>query len=160
MELEGIEPSFEPCHGPVLPLNDSPKFSTSYYQSFLGWPVGLEPTTSGITTRHSDQLSYGHPTKDCPALIISDLGWDRTVVRPPNHLPSRNDLVDLRSTSELRDQNQLIWCLRQGSNLRRSRLQRDALPTELPRHNAVSGGSCRGRTCDLCRVMAALYQLS
>lgn len=24
VELKGIEPSFEPCHGPVLPLNDSP----------------------------------------------------------------------------------------------------------------------------------------
>ena len=25
-----------------------------------GWPTGFEPATSGITTRRSDQLSYGH----------------------------------------------------------------------------------------------------
>ncbi len=26
----------------------------------MGWPMGLEPTTLGITIRCSNQLSYGH----------------------------------------------------------------------------------------------------
>lgn len=45
------------------------------------------------------------------------------------------------STAELHPDR---WCLQQGSNLRRSRLQRDALPAELQRQ--LNGSARRNRT--------------
>lgn len=40
------EPRLVPCHDDCVRLK--------------GWPTGLEPATPGITTRCSNQLSYGH----------------------------------------------------------------------------------------------------
>ena len=43
--------------GPLISLRYGYKPAA---QDKVGWTMGLEPTTTGITIRDSDQLSYAH----------------------------------------------------------------------------------------------------
>lgn len=109
----------------------------------LAAPVGFEPTNRRVKTVDHRPLGEGAST-------VKRMWWDQKVSNLPLLL-FRQTLIHLsydpvlyldsflgfqvffRGASASRKR----WCLRQDSNLRRSRLQRDALPTELQRHDVV-----------------------
>ena len=76
----------------------------AFFMCFLGWAMGFEPTTLGITIRYSNQLNYAH---HCTANYSSSGApdWNRT-----NNLRLRRPLlypVELRAPYG----NALLWVL-------------------------------------------------
>ena len=63
--MAGLEPADEGVKVPCLttwlrPYAESGDRGRARSPAFLGWEMGLEPTTPGTTIRCSNQLSYTH----------------------------------------------------------------------------------------------------
>jgi hypothetical protein len=109
--------------------------------------TGLEPATSGVTGRHSNQLSYARAEKK--------RAEKKQLERAKGFEPSTPTLARLCSTPELHPHAPLFslvsflnWWSRTGSNRRPQHCQRCALPTELRPHFRRCGRGSNLRSDD------------
>ena len=75
----------------------------TFQSSFLGWKMGLEPTTNGTTIHYSNQLSYVHHLKHLlqVLLFVGVAGFEPTTPCSQSRCANRTALHPEKSVAKL-----------------------------------------------------------